>query len=196
MRSKRGNPHSVCKARSRLITTASICSGRKPMTLLSKGLLVPSRTKWGSDLYLYPSVSISERDAVGVHSVKMTLRVRCVAAAFSLASLLMPGLSCFVPDQALSAGANECCRQMGPQCGSREMSSPQSCCQAPSQQSAKPYVVVNRIENSRLTSAAGIALGSWVASSPALVAEAPVLIVVPFHSPPQALPQTSSVLRI
>jgi len=70
----------------------------------------------------------------------MTLRSRFWAVAALLALLGTPGLSCFVPQQLLSASENECCRQMGSQCGSKEMSSPQSCCKSPTQQSAQLYI--------------------------------------------------------
>src|SRR5580704_14717061 len=49
------------------------------------------------------------------------------------------GLSCFVPRQLLNAGENDCCRQMGDQCGSQTMPSSQSCCTSPSQVS-QPYI--------------------------------------------------------
>src|SRR5580700_12314974 len=69
----------------------------------------------------------------------MRLRSKFWAVASLLALLGMPGLSCFVP-QLMGAAENECCRQMGSQCGSKEMSSPQSCCKSPSQQSVQPYI--------------------------------------------------------
>src|ERR1700682_933101 len=70
----------------------------------------------------------------------MTLRSRFWAVAALVALLGTPELSCFVPQQLLSASENECCRQMGPQCGSKEMSSPQSCCKSPTQQGAQLYI--------------------------------------------------------
>src|SRR5258706_7257000 len=70
----------------------------------------------------------------------MTLRTRLCAVTALLALLGVPGLSCFVPQQLLGADEQECCRQMGSQCGSKEMSSPQSCCKSPSQQSVQPYI--------------------------------------------------------
>src|ERR1700719_5069609 len=70
----------------------------------------------------------------------MKLRPRLFAVAALLALLGVPGLSCFVPQQLLGADEQECCRQMGSQCGSKEMSSPQSCCKSPSQQSVQPYI--------------------------------------------------------
>src|ERR1700676_352284 len=70
----------------------------------------------------------------------MTLRSRFWAVAALLALLGTPGLSCLVPQQLLSASEKECCRRMGPQCGSKEMSSPQSCCKSPTQQSAQLYI--------------------------------------------------------
>src|SRR5437879_80261 len=50
-----------------------------------------------------------------------------------------PGLSCFVPRQLLNAAENDCCRQMGDQCGSRTMPSQQSCCESPNRVS-QPYI--------------------------------------------------------
>src|ERR1700730_19110124 len=70
----------------------------------------------------------------------MTLRSRFWAVAALLVLLVMPGLSCFVPQQLLSASENECCRQMGSRCGSQEMSSHQSCCKSLAQQSAQLYI--------------------------------------------------------
>ena len=70
----------------------------------------------------------------------MKLRTRLFAVAALLALLGVPGLSCFVPQQLLGADEKECCRQMGSQCGSKDMSSPQSCCKSPSQQGSQPYI--------------------------------------------------------
>src|ERR1700686_5460585 len=75
---------------------------------------------------------------MGVHFV--TMRTRLCAVAALLALLGVPGLSCFVPQQLLGADEKECCRQMGSQCGSKDMSSPQSCCKLPSQQGSQPYI--------------------------------------------------------
>ena len=52
----------------------------------------------------------------------MKLRIRLFAVAALLALLGVPGLSCFVPQQLLGADEKECCRLMGSQCGSKDMS--------------------------------------------------------------------------
>ena len=127
-------------------------------------------------------------------SFRMTLRTRLWAVTALLALLGTPGLSCFVPRQLLNASEKECCRQMGSQCGSKEMSSPQSCCKSPNQQGAQPYI----------SSAGHIPLAFGLAGV-AILPSAPsqTLLVAnlasaarQYHSPPLSLPETTSVLRI
>src|SRR5579864_4878356 len=96
----------------------------------------------------------------------MRLRSKFLAVASLLALLGMPGLSCFVP-QVMGAGENECCRQMGSQCGSKEMSSPQSCCKSPSQQSVQPYIGSG--EHSRIVPATVVRAFLPVESTPILL---------------------------
>lgn len=138
-------------------------------------------------------VLLHQSERLEYTSFRMTLRTRLWAVTALLALLGTPGLSCLVPRQLLSASESDCCRQMGSQCGSQEMSSPQSCCKSPSQ-NAQPYV----------SSGAHLRLASAVAVTAVLpVAQTPVPHVVNeasatgrSHSPPISLPESNSVLRI
>lgn len=126
--------------------------------------------------------------------MRMALRTRLYAVAALLALLGTPGLSCFVPRQLMGASENECCRQMGSQCGSKEMSSPQSCCKSPSQQSVQPYIGSG--EHSRISPAAAVTAFLHVEPTPILVVADSALTIAQFHSPPLSLSETNSVLRI
>ena len=115
-----------------------------------------------------------------------------IAAAF-LALIGTPSLSCFVPRQLLNTGENDCCRQMGGQCGSKTMPSSQSCCESPRQVS-QPYI--SSASHSG-PSSTGVVL-AVISTSAAPVA--PILNLtrtfVQFHSPPLRPPEAISVLRI
>ena len=115
-------------------------------------------------------------------------------AVTALVALLgTPALSCLVPRHLFGADENDCCLQMGSQCGSKEMSSPRSCCKAPSQ-GAQPY----------MSSGARLQLASAVAIAAILPIAGPPIIHVlnaasatgHSHSPPASLPESTSVLRI
>jgi len=124
----------------------------------------------------------------------MMLRTRFLAVAALLALLGTPGLSCFVPQQLLGASESECCRQMGSQCGSKEMSSPQSCCKSPSQQSAQPYVGGG--EHFQIAPAAAVTAFLPVAPTSILLAANSALTIPQFHSPPLSFSEANSVLRV
>ena len=126
--------------------------------------------------------------------MQMTLRTKFCAVAALLALLGMPGLSCFVPQQLLSASENECCRQMGSQCGPKEMSSPQSCCKSPTQQSAQLYIGTG--ERFQIAPAAAIAAFLPVAPTDILLATNSALTIAEFHSPPLSFSEANSVLRL
>jgi hypothetical protein len=111
-----------------------------------------------------------------------------------LALLGTPGLSCFVPRQLLNAGEQECCRQMGSQCGSKDMPSSQSCCNAPRQQSAQPYVS-SSAEHSQIAPAV-VAAFFPVESTPALFVSDSAVTIAQFHSPPLSPSETNSILRV
>src|SRR5580700_2204857 len=103
-----------------------------------------------------------------------------------LALLGTPSLSCFVPRQLLNAGENDCCRQMGDQCGSQTMPSSQSCCTSPSQVS-QPYISSVSHQG---PSSAGVVL-AILPISPALL---PLIrygssTIAEFHSPPLSPPE-------
>src|SRR5712692_6967543 len=51
----------------------------------------------------------------------------------------MPAMACFVPRQLLNTEEHACCRNMGDQCGSKKVPSPQSCCKSVNQDQ-QPYV--------------------------------------------------------
>jgi hypothetical protein len=138
--------------------------------------------------------SVASNARIGVNFVAMKLGTRLYAVAALLALLGVPGLSCFVPQQLLGADKNECCRQMGSQCGSKEMSSPQSCCKSPSQQSAQPYINIG--EHSRIAPAAVVTTFLSVEPTPILVVADSALTIAQFHSPPISLSETNSVLRL
>src|SRR5579864_1642492 len=112
----------------------------------------------------------------------MTLRTRLCAVTALLALLGVPGLSCFVPQQLLGADKQECCRQMGSQCGSKEMSSPQSCCKSPSQQSPQPYINGSG-EHFRIAPVAVVTAFLPVAPTPLLMVADSALTIAQFHSP-------------
>src|SRR5579862_5560319 len=141
-----------------------------------------------------PTFGSVARDAGRLDSVGMLLRTRSCAAVALFALLGTPGLSCFVPGQLLGADQKECCRQMGSQCGSKEMSSPQSCCKSPREQSAQPYI--GSAEHSQVARSAAVATFLHIEPSPiALLAES-ALNLAQFHSPPLRLFETDSILRI
>ena len=123
----------------------------------------------------------------------MNVRSKFWAVVTLLALLGMPGLSCFVP-QLVGAGENECCRQMGSQCGSKEMSSPQSCCKSPSQQSVQPYIGSG--EHSRIVPATVVTVFLPVDSAQIFLVADSALTIAQFHSPPLSLSETNSVLRL
>jgi hypothetical protein len=122
------------------------------------------------------------------------MRTRFCAVTTLLVLLVMPGLSCFVPQQLLSASENECCRQMGSQCGSQEMSSRQSCCKSPTQQSAQLYIGSG--EHFQIAPAAATAAFLPVAPTGILLDANSVLAIAQFHSPPLSFSEANSVLRI
>src|SRR5580693_750907 len=124
----------------------------------------------------------------------MPLRTRFLAVAALLALLGTPGLSCFVPQQLLGASESECCRQMSSQCGSKEMSSPQSCCKSPSQQSVQPYIGSG--EHSRIVPATAVTVFLPVDPTQVLFVADSGLTIAQFHSPPLSLSERNSVLRI
>src|SRR5215472_9620374 len=124
----------------------------------------------------------------------MTFRTRYAALALSLALLTMPGLSCFVPGQMLGESQNECCRQMGPRCGSQEMSSPQSCCKTSSQQIVQPYIGSG--EHFRIGAAVIVASFVSVDAISSVLVEDAASPSTQFRSPPSGLSETGSVLRI
>jgi hypothetical protein len=138
--------------------------------------------------------SVASHRWIGVDFVWMTPRTRFWAVAALLALLGTPGLSCFVPQQLLSASENECCRQMGSQCGSKEMSSPQSCCKSPTQQSAQLYIASG--EHFQIAPAGIIAAFLPVAPASILLAAGSALAIPQFHSPPLSFSEANSVLRI
>jgi hypothetical protein len=126
--------------------------------------------------------------------VWMIQRTRLYAVAALLALLGLPALSCFVPQQLLGADEQECCRQMGSQCGSKEMSSPQSCCKSPSQQGVQPYIGSG--EHSRIAPAAAVTAFLHVGPTPILLVADSALTITQFHSPPLSFSEANSVLRI
>jgi hypothetical protein len=144
--------------------------------------------------YYPPWGSVASSVGIGVNFVRMTSRTRLWTVAALLVLLGTPGLSCFVPQQLLSASENECCRQMGSQCGSKEMSSPQSCCKSPTQQSAQLYIGSG--EHFRTAPSAAIAAFLPVAPTTILLDTNSALTIAQFHSPPLSLSEANSVLRI
>ena len=110
-----------------------------------------------------------------------------------LAVFAAPELSCFVPRQLFNAADNDCCRDMGAQCASKTMSSPQSCCQSPSQH-AQPYISASNHSPKTLASTVSAVLPS-VSPSVSLTIRVDRRFVQ-FHSPPLSPPAASSVLRI
>jgi hypothetical protein len=122
------------------------------------------------------------------------MRTRFCAVTTLLVLLVMPGLSCFVPQQLLSASENECCRQMGSQCGSQEMSSHQSCCKSLAQQSVQLYVGSG--EHFQITPASAVTAFLPVAPTSILLAANSALTIPQFHSPPLSFSEANSVLRI
>ena len=125
--------------------------------------------------------------------MRMMLRPKLFAVATLLALLGMPGLSCFVPQQLLSAGEKECCRRMGLQCGSKDMSSPQSCCKSPSQQGAQPYIGSQHFQ---IAPTAAVIAFLPVRAGILPTASDSTLTLAQFHSPPLRLSETNSILRI
>ena len=138
------------------------------------------------------SDSVASRRWIGVNFVRM--RTRFLAVTTLLVVLLMPGLSCFVPQQLLSASENECCRQMASQCGSQEMSSTQSCCKSPTQQSAQLYIGSG--EHFQIAPTAAVSAFLPVAPTSAVLADNSALTIPQFHSPPLSFFEANSVLRI
>jgi hypothetical protein len=141
-----------------------------------------------------PSRKCSNTFGFTVHFMSMSLRIRLCAVATLLALLSAPGLSCFVPQQLLGADQQECCRQMGSQCGSKEMSSPQSCCKSPSQQSVQPYT--GSVEHSRVATVPVVTAFLQAGPIPIPAVTGPALTISRFHSPPLSLSETNSILRI
>lgn len=124
----------------------------------------------------------------------MRMRTRFWAVTTLLVLLVMPGLSCFVPQQLLSASENECCRQMASQCGSQEMSSHQSCCKSPAQQNAQLYIGSG--EHFQIAPVVVVTAFLSVAPTPILMVADSALTIAQFHSPPIGLSETNSVLRL
>jgi hypothetical protein len=83
---------------------------------------------------------------------------------------------------------------MGSQCGSKEMSSPQSCCKSPTQQSAQLYIASG--EHFQIAPAGIIAAFLPVAPASILLATDSALTIPQFHSPPLSFSEANSVLRI
>jgi hypothetical protein len=125
----------------------------------------------------------------------MMVRTRLYAVTALLALLGVPGLSCFVPQQLLGADEKECCRQMGSQCGSKDMSSPQSCCKLPGQQSSQPYIDGSG-EHFQVAPVAVVTAFLPVEPTSILLVSDSALTIAQFHSPPLSLSETNSVLRI
>jgi hypothetical protein len=83
---------------------------------------------------------------------------------------------------------------MGSQCGSKEMSSPQSCCKSPTQQSAQMYIGSG--ERFQKAPAATIAAFLPVAPTGIRLATNSALTIAQFHSPPLGFSEANSVLRV
>jgi hypothetical protein len=124
----------------------------------------------------------------------MPLRTRFLAVAALLALLGTPGLSCFVPQQLLSASENECCRKMFSQCGSQEMSSHQSCCKSPTQQSAQLYIGSG--EHFQITPTAAVTAFLPVSPTSIVLTANSALTIPQFHSPPLSFSEANSVLKV
>ena len=136
--------------------------------------------------------SVASHRWIGVHSMRM--RTRFWAVTTLLVFLVMPGLSCFVPQQLLSASENECCRKMFSQCGSQEMSSHQSCCKSPTQQSAQLYIGSG--EHFQIAPTAAVTAFLPVAPTSIVLAANSALTIPQFHSPPLSFSEANSVLRV
>lgn len=121
----------------------------------------------------------------------MKLPINCSAFVAALALCLTPTFACFVPQQVLLAGQNDCCQQMGPQCATQGASSPQSCCGS-SERSAQPYLRVSG--HSQLPDIAITAI-LFFAPRQTLVSKT-VLIVTQFHLASISPPASSPILRI
>ena len=123
----------------------------------------------------------------------MRLGTRFSAVVALLALVAAPMLSCFVPKYLLSAGENECCRQMAEQCGSKNMPSSHSCCKT-SDQGSQPYL--KSVENPRLANPIAAAAILPVISIPSLSVVSAPPTPEEFHSPPLSPPTGATVLRI
>lgn len=123
----------------------------------------------------------------------MRLRLRLWAGLTLLTLVGAPSLSCFVPSQLLDAANRDCCRLMGSQCASKDMTSPNSCCQAPQKQSAQPYIGAKHFD---LSPSTGTVVLSSSAAPLYLLALGPTEISDRYYSPPLSPPAVVAVLRI
>jgi hypothetical protein len=122
----------------------------------------------------------------------MRRRNRFLALMPVLALLGATGPSCMVPQQLFGARYSDCCRQMGNQCGSKEMPSPQSCCKS-SIPDSQPY----------FRNAAHSLVSPGIATAIAPVAIEPVFSLTgsrvflrESNVPPTSPPPSNSILRI
>ena len=125
--------------------------------------------------------------------MKMRLRSRFTALAALLALLGSPALSCVVPQHVFSTGANECCRQMGAQCGSKKSPSPYSCCKSGGQD-GQPYV--NSADHSRVVPAVAIVAILLEPANSTFFSANSAVQFEQFPSPHKYKPEKISVLRI
>jgi hypothetical protein len=123
----------------------------------------------------------------------MRLGLKFTAMVALLAFVVAPMLSCFVPQHVLNAEESECCRQMGDQCGSKNMPSSHSCCKS-SDHDSQPYV--KSVENSGPASPIGVTAILPVIAIPTRSVLNAASATEEFHSPPVSPPAGITVLRI
>jgi hypothetical protein len=129
----------------------------------------------------------------GVEWIIMRLGLKFTAIVALLAFVAAPMLSCFVPQHVLNAGENECCRQMGDQCGSKNMPSSHSCCKS-SDHNSQPYV--KSVENSRWANPIAVTAILPVVAIPTRSVLNAASTTEEFDSPPLSPPAGITVLRI
>lgn len=146
------------------------------------------------DNQLFTDLFVASSPAMKVDCFVMALRFRLCAIATLLAVLGGPGLSCLVSWQHFSAADTECCQQMAMECGSKQMPASHACCASPSQQAAQPYVAGGSHLQIALATLTASFLPMHGISSVSLFDSA--FRFMQLHSPPLALSETNSILRI
>lgn len=130
----------------------------------------------------------------GIYFQQMRLRIRFAGIVVTLALVVVPALSCFLPRQAMGMDDHACCNQMADKCGAKTESSPKSCCTT-HDNDGQPYVA----SAAKFSVFAPLEMGFVPSISVAeLIVSDEHFAIIPssLHPPPRSSPEAIAILRI